>query len=196
MKKTKPLEFKKGFHYPFNRSKAMWNILWLLVPIYGWFALGGYTIRIINEFIKGKFKKLPKMHAWPDFKLGLVMFLKSIPFAFVYSALTSMLDGTAFLFNPIWATTGSIANFFLAFFMVPILSINFFKKQTISSYFEFKILKYVFNNINDYIIALVKSIALGLIFLVMMIILVGIPASAFTKNIFLADFYRRNVKEE
>ena len=32
-------------------------------------------------------------------------------------------------------------------------------------------------------------------FLVMIIVLVGIPASQFTKNIFLADFYRRRVKK-
>ena len=40
----------------------------------------------------------------------------------------------------------------------------------------------------------VKSIGLGLIFFLMMIILVGIPAGSFTKNIFLADFYGRRVK--
>jgi hypothetical protein len=42
--------------------------------------------------------------------------------------------------------------------------------------------------------AILKSILLSLIFLVMIIILVGIPAGTFTKNIFLADFYRRRVK--
>ncbi|MCK5107349.1 MAG: DUF4013 domain-containing protein [Nanoarchaeota archaeon] len=196
MKKTKTLEFGKAFHYPFERSKAMWNILWVLVPIYGWFALGGYTIRIINEFIKGKFKQLPKMHAWPDFKLGFVMFIKSIPFMFIYGLLSTLMDGSTWGWNPVWATTGGVANMFLGFFVIPILSINFIKKQTVSSYFEFNLLKVVFNNMSNYLVTLVKSIALGIVFLVMIIILVGLPAGQFTKNIFLADFYRRNVKQK
>jgi hypothetical protein len=43
---------------------------------------------------------------------------------------------------------------------------------------------------------MLKSLALQLIFLVMIIVLVGIPAGAFTKNIFIADFYRRHCMEE
>lgn len=189
--KTKPLDFGIAFKYPFNRKKGLWNILWILVPIYGWLALSGYGIRIINEFLKGKFKQLPKMHTWSDFKLGCVMLLKSIPFIIVYGVLINL---GSILLDFVWTFSGNLINIFFSLFILPILGINFFKKQTVSSYFEFSLIKYVFNNFGDYIIALLKSICLGIIFLIMIIILVGLPAGQFTKSIFLADFYRRNVK--
>ena len=66
--------------------------------------------------------------------------------------------------------------------------------MTVNSFFEFRIMKYVFNNLGDYIMVLLKSILLGLIFFIMWIVLVGLPAGTFTKNIFLADFYRRRIK--
>ncbi len=82
----------------------------------------------------------------------------------------------------------------ISLFILPILTINFLKKETVGSYFEFNILKSVFDNLGDYVLVILKSILLGIIFLVMWVILVGIPAGSFTQNMFLADFYRRNVK--
>jgi hypothetical protein len=52
----------------------------------------------------------------------------------------------------------------------------------------------VFDNLGDYVVALLKTIALRAIFLLLIIVLVGIPAGAFAQNIFIADFYRRYVK--
>ncbi|MAG78009.1 hypothetical protein CL616_01450 [archaeon] len=181
------LDFKIAFKYPFNRAKGMWNILWILIPIIGWFALGGYTIRIVKEFVKGKFKQLPTFSFKSDLKLGFFMFLKAIPFILVYAVIIIPLR----LLFP-WLDL--IVELFLGLFITPILFINFFVKETIESLFEFKIIKYVFKNIGDYFIAILKSLVLSLIFFLMWIILVGIPAGSFTKNIFLADFYRRNVK--
>ena len=184
---AKILDFKSAFKYPFNRAKAMWNILWVLLPIIGWFVLGGYSIRIIQEFSKGKFKQLPVLNFKSDFKLGFFMFIKSIPFLIAYGLVLGLITAL----SP-WVR--GLAEFFLSLFVLPILAINFMNKQTIESFFEFKILKSVFNNLSDYVMALLKSILLGIIFLLMWIILVGIPAGSFTKNIFLADFYRRRVK--
>ncbi len=183
---TKELEFKDAFKYPFNRPGGMLNILWLLLPIIGWFPLFGYTIRIIKNFVKGDFKELPSFSFGSDFKLGFFMFFKSIPFAIVYYVILMATQKIQMLYI--------LVAIFLGVFVAPVLTINFFKKETIGSYFEFTKLDYVFENIGDYLIAILKSIGLGLIFLVMMLVLVGIPASAFTKNIFLADFYRRKVK--
>ena len=52
----------------------------------------------------------------------------------------------------------------------------------------------MFNNFVDYIMVLLRSILLFVVFLVMSIILIGIPANAFSQYMFLTDFYRRNVK--
>jgi len=66
-------------------------------------------------------------------------------------------------------------------------------KGTVRSFFEFRIIKAVFSNFEDYVMAILKSILLIFIFLLMTVILVGFPAVSFIKNIFLVDFYRRNV---
>ncbi|MBL7101059.1 MAG: DUF4013 domain-containing protein [Nanoarchaeota archaeon] len=165
----------------------MWNILWILLPIIGWFALGGYSIRIVQEFSKGKFKQLPTLKFNSDLKFGFMMFLKSIPFIIAYIIVGAILGGI----SP-WLR--GLAELFLSFFVIPILVIHFFNKETVGSFFEFKILKSVFNNLGDYVVVLLKSILLSIIFVIMWIVLVGIPAGTFTKNIFLADFYRRKVK--
>lgn len=183
----KKLDFKTAFKYPFNRAKGMWNILWILLPIVGWLALGGYGIRIIKEFSKGKFKKLPIFKFKSDLELGFFMFLKAIPFIIAYSIIGAILDKI----DP-WMA--GLANFFIGLFVVPILAINFMNKETVGSFFEFKILNSVFNNLGDYVVVLSKSILLSIIFVIMIVVLVGLPAGTFTKNIFLADFYRRKVK--
>ncbi len=180
------LDFNVAFKYPFNRSEGMWNILWVFLPIFGWFALGGYGVRIIQEFSKGKFKKLPIFKFNNDLNLGFFMFIKSLPFLFSYLLLLTIL----YAISP-WL---GFIRIFIELFIIPILTINFLNKETVISFFEFKILNSVFDNLGDYLIVLLKSILLTIIFLIMIIVLVGLPALVFTRNIFLADFYRRRVK--
>jgi len=180
------IDFKSAFKYPFNRAKGLLNILWLLVPIIGWFILFGYGITIVKHFLKNNFKELPVMDLKENLSLGFFMFLKSIPFVLVLFIIQALA-----VFIPM---IGALASWFISLFVVPILTINFFKKETVSSYFEFEILKFVFNNFGDYLIALLKTIALTIIFFIMIIVLVGLPAGSFTKNIFFADFYRKNIK--
>ena len=67
------LDFKTAFKYPFNRAKGMLNILWMFLPIIGWFALGAYSIIIVKEFSKGEFKQLPIFNFGSDLKLGFMM---------------------------------------------------------------------------------------------------------------------------
>ena len=154
----KKLDFKTAFNYPFKRPKGMCYILWILLPIFGWFALGGYGIRLVKEFSKGKFKQLPVLKFKSDIKLGFWMFLKSIPFILVYGVVMSIINYT----NP-WA--GGIIRTLLEIFVVPILFIHFFNKETVKSLFDFKILKSVFNSIGDYIVTILKSILLAVTFL-------------------------------
>lgn len=184
----KSLELETAFKYPFNRARAMWNILWIFVPIVGWFALFGYSVRIVQEFCQGKFKQLPKFKFGSDLKLGFFMFLKALPFAIAYGVVISIVTFVT------GDALSALVNIFLAVFALPILAVNFLKKETVESFFEFKIIKFVFDNLGDYLFVILKSIALGIVFALMAIILVGIPAGTFTKNIFLADFYRRRVK--
>ncbi|MBU0687737.1 MAG: DUF4013 domain-containing protein [Candidatus Margulisbacteria bacterium] len=182
----KTLQFKTAFKYPFNRAIGMLNILWILIPIIGWFALGGYGIRIIQEFSKGKYEKLPVLKFGDDLQLGFFMFFKAIPFMFCAIIVIAILNAIGPL--------GKLIEILLEIFVFPILGINFANKMTVGSFFEFGILKYVFNNLWDYIVAILKAILLWLVYLPMWIILVGFPAQIFSNNMFLADFYRRRVK--
>lgn len=182
-----PLEFEKAIRYPFNRMKGMLNALWLFVPIFGGLALVGYAVRIVNEFIDDKFEELPTIQFMDDMKLGFMMFLKAIPFFLIYMVLIGGIGMVS-------ETLLGIFLFATAIFAIPLLNINFMRKQTVESYFEFGILKAVTENVGDYVIMMLKGIALTIIFFFMAIFLVGIPAQMFTKNIFIADFYRRYVK--
>ena len=186
-KVRKALNFDDAFHYPFNRAKGLLNVFWVLLPIIGWFALGGYGIRIMQHFVRGEFDGLPVFKFGDHFKLGFFMFFKSIPFFLAYGFVSMII-----MFIPV---IGMLGHFFISLFIIPILTINFFNKETVEAYFEFGIVKYVFENFEDYVIALLKSIGLAIVFFIMIIVLVGWPAGSFTKNIFLGDFYGRRVKQ-
>ena len=181
------LEFGKAFKYPFNRLKGMLNALWILLPIFGWFALLGYTVRIVNEFLEGKFEQLPTMQFGSDMKLGFVMFLKAIPFAIVYMVVIGVVGIVS-------QDLLQIVNFLFSCFIIPLLGVNFIKKQTVEAYFEFGVLKAMKENLGDYIVMILKTYALTIIFGLLTIVLIGFPALMFTSSIFVADFYRRYVK--
>ena len=180
------LSFSDAFKYPFNNFKRMFNILWVLFPIFGWFALFGYGVRIVKSFIVGAFSGLPEMLFGSDMKLGFFMFLKSLPFMLAYIIISSVLSAIPVL--------GGLVLMFLEILVVPILGINFMKKETIESFFEFGIVKGVFDNLGEYLVAMLKSIGLAIVFMILTFVLVGIPGLVFTSNIFIADFYRRYVK--
>ena len=183
----KTLEFKTAFKYSFNRPLGMLNGLWLLLPVLGWLVILGYVVRIIKEFIKGNFKKLPTLKFGDDLKLGAIMFIKSVPFIVVCIVIMAIADNT-------YPIVLICIEFVLGFFIMPILFIHFCNKETAESLFDFKIIKIIFINLEDYIMTMLKSILLSVIFLIMAVFLVGIPAGMFTRRIFIADFYRRNVK--
>lgn len=183
------IDFITALKYPFNRPKRLLYALWMLVPIIGWLALFGYVVRIVNEFIEGKYEELPQLHFTDDLKLGFSMFLKSLPFYIVYAVLVA---GIMVIDEDI----ANILSFLLGFFVLPILSVNFYRKQTVGSYFDFGKFGYVMNNIGDYIITMLKQYATSIIFLVLSIVLIGIPALYVTSMIFAANFYGRFVEEQ
>lgn len=178
----KDVTFSQAFTYPFNRAKGLLNGFWLLLPVLGWLALFGYTIRIHQGFIKGKFKETPKMKFWDDFKFGIAMFFKIIPLLIFIGALSILGEMNDILY---------VIFLLFVLLMVPILGMNFIRKETVASSFEFRKTEGVFTNFFEYLVAWVQSLVLGIIFLVFSIVLVGIPAGMYTKNIFFANFYRK-----
>lgn len=183
------ISFPEAFKYPFKTPKRLLYALLLFVPIIGWFALFGYIVRLINEFIEGRYEGLIKLDFMEDLKLGFMVFLKSLPFYIIYFIITS---ATIYVNE----TFGNIVNLLLGFFVVPILAVNFKRKQTVESFFEFNILKNVTDNLGDYILAILKQWVLFFVFLVLSLVLIGIPAMYFTGSIFIANFYGNFVEQK
>jgi len=117
-----------------------------------------------------------------DMSLGFTIFLKSLPFIIVYVILISAV-------NYVSETFGILLNLLLSVFVIPILQVNFYRKQTIKSYFEFDVLNIVKDNLGSYVAVILKQYALTIIFLILSIVLIGIPAMLFTDTIFVANFY-------
>ncbi len=190
---NQPLDFKTAFKYPFNRWEGLLNILWVLVPIVGWLVLIGYGVRICKEFIRGKFEKLPTLDFAGDIELGFFMFLKSLPFLIAYGVLMEILrnlTGSAYADG---LGMVDLLDTLIAIFCFPMLFMNFIKKETIESLFEFRVLRPVVDNLGDYLMMLLKTLGIVVIFALMSVVLIGIPALAFTRSAFLADFYRRRI---
>jgi hypothetical protein len=91
-------------------------------------VLFGYEITIIKHFIKGDFKELPKFDFGRNLRLGFFMFFKSIPFVFVLIAAYIIIGFVPFI--------GGLGNLFVSLFVVPALTINFFKKETVAQLFR------------------------------------------------------------
>lgn len=180
------ISFSEAFKYPFKLPQRLLYIFLIIIPIIGWFALFGYVVRLVNEFIEGRYEGLIKLNFMEDLKLGFMVFLKSLPFYIVYSVI---------LFSAMYIneTFGNFLNLLLGFFVLPMLVVNFFRKQTIESFFEFDVLNVVRDYPGEYIIAVLKQYALIIVFAVLSIILVGIPAMLFTNSIFIANMYGRLV---
>lgn len=182
------ISFSEAFKYPFKTPKRLLYALLIFVPIIGWLALFGYIVRLVNEFIEGKYEGLIKLDFMEDLKLGFTVFLKALPFYIVY---VIILSATMYVSE----TLGNLINLLLGFFVVPMLAVNFFRKQTIESFFEFDVLNVVKDNIGEYVITVLKQYALVIIFVVLSIVLVGIPAMFFTNSIFVANMYGRLVEK-
>jgi len=182
------ISFSDAFKYPFRTPKRLLYVLWLFIPVLGWLILFGYGVRLVNEFIEGRYEGLIKLDFMEDLKLGFITFLKALPFYILYIAIV-------FAATFVNETLGNLVNFLLGFFVVPILVVNFFRKQTIESFFEFQLLDIVRGNLGDYIIAVLKQYALIIIFAILSIVLIGIPAIFFTNSIFIANLYGRLVEQ-
>lgn len=123
-----------------------------------------------------------------DIKLGLMMFLKALPFYIIYAIIL-------YAATYVSETFGNLVSLLLGVFVIPMLAVNFFRKQTVESFFEFDILNVVRDNLGEYIITVLKQYALGIVFLILSIVLVGIPGMFFTNSIFIANMYGRLVEK-
>jgi hypothetical protein len=182
------ISFSEAFKYPFKTPARLLYALLLIIPVIGWLALFGYTVRLINEFVEGRYEGLIKLDFMEDLKLGFIVFLKALPFYIVYAIILYAATYVSEIF-------GNLVSVLLGVFVIPLLAVNFMRKQTIESFFEFDILNIVRNNFGEYITTVLKQYALSFIFLILSIVIVGLPALMFTNTIFIANMYGRLVEK-
>lgn len=183
------LSLSDAFKYPYKTPTRLVYALLLFIPILGWLVLFGYLVRLVNEFIEGRYEGLIKLEIVDDLKLGVIIFLKALPFYIAYIIVISIV-------SYINTSLGSAVSFLLSFFVIPILMVNFFRKQTIESLFEFDLLNVVKDNLGDYIIMILKQYVVTIVFLILSFILIGIPGLCFTSSIFVANFYGNYIEQK
>ena len=173
------LTFKEGMKYPWGKASRLWLALWLLLPIFGWFALGGYMKKIINSIVGGNTRELPAFGKfWDNFGTGFMLFLKILPLMIVVMLVSII---------PI---IGTLLEVLISLFLLPWLTVNLMQKYTVASTFEFqKAFEVVFGNFGEYIMVLIRSLFYGIIYALLILVLIGIPCSLFGKHIYIADFY-------
>ena len=176
------LSIKEGLLYPLKNRKRLWNILWLLVPLLGGFALSGYVKKIVKSMVISPTDGLPEFGSfWDNFVQGIKLFVFFIP---TYSVLFAVISIPIF---------GEYIYFFLALMILPWLSINYFVKDTFYALWDIKVaFKSVFGDLGGYISVFLKSLLYGLIYGLASFLLVGISCSIFGSTIYYADFYREN----
>lgn len=182
------ISFSEAFKYPFKTPARLLYALLLIVPVIGWLVLFGYTVRLINEFVEGRYEGLIKLDFMEDLKLGFTVFLKALPFYIVYAIILYAATYVSEIF-------GNLVSVLLGVFVIPLLAVNFMRKQTIESFFEFDILNIVRNYFGEYITTVLKQYALSFIFLILSAVIVGLPALMFTNTIFIANMYGRLVEK-
>ena len=182
-RKTKDFstDLQEGLKYPWNKAGRLWNILWILLPIFGWFALIGYIRNIAVDLVKGKRKELPAFGKfWDNFVMGLKLFIYLIPTIIVLMVIAAI------------PMIGSILQLLISIFLLPWLMINLFVKDEFGALWELKLaFNSVFDNAKEYILAYIKTLVYGLIYGIASLILIGIPCSVFGKYYFLTEFYSK-----
>ena len=183
------VSFSDAIKYPFKAPKKLLYALLLLIPILGWLIILGYIVRQVNEFIEGRYEEPLDIALIEDLKLGAITFVKALPFGIAYVIVILAITYVS-------PTLGSLISLLLEIFVVPILMVNFFRKQTIESFFEFDIFNVAKNNLEDYIVTALKQYILLIVFAILSIILIGIPAMILTYSMLIANFYGRSIEQK
>ena len=173
--------FIEGLKYPWKKPEKLLNILWILIPIVGFFAIMGYLKKIVIELSKGKKEGLPKFGKFVDnLGVGFMLFVYMIPTFIVLFIIQS----TPFI--------GPILYLLIVLLALPWLVINLFVKGEFKALWELKeVYEVVTKRFTEYLIALLKTIVFGIIYGLASIVLIGIPCYMFGGYYYLIDFYRK-----
>jgi len=169
----------EGLKYPWGQPVRLLNILWVLLPIFGWFALIGYGKKIILSLVKGHRTELPPFGSFSkNLSEGFMIFIYMIPTMIVLMIIQMI------------PLVGYILGLLVNWFILPWLTINLMVKGEFSALWELEqAFNVVVNNAKAYVIAFVKTLVYSVVYFVLSFVLVGIPCNAFGGMYFLTEFY-------
>ncbi|MDP3918503.1 MAG: DUF4013 domain-containing protein [Nanoarchaeota archaeon] len=180
-KKVGSLSIEAGLKYPWGKAKRLWNILWVLIPVFGWFALIGYVRNIVLSIVKGNTKELPEFGKfWDNFFMGLKLFIFLIPLMVVIMLLN------------IVPFVGAFLAFFAQVLVLPYIIIHLFVTDKFESTFDYnRWWRVVGGNFTEYLVAFLKTLVYAIVYGLLSFVLIGIPCYAFGMNIYIAEFYAK-----
>lgn len=191
VKKSVPLKkgindsIKDAIKFPWTKmQRAFW--FWLIIiPIFGWFPLYGYMLDMMRNVVKGSDKELPKFSKyWDLFGQGFFYFIFAIIVGIVAQiAMRIPLVG--------WII------YLYVMLITPILAVNYAVKKRFGAFFDIGLAtKIVFGHFGAYIILILKTIVVGLFWLLCSIPIITLiwtlPAMQFSSGFLIAQFYRKH----
>jgi hypothetical protein len=174
---------KEALKFPFTNTKRLFNIWWILVPIWGWCVVAGYAIRTINEILAGRNQELPAIRPFTGlFKTGfLAIVVVIILEILVFVVLEIPYVGWLFYVYLILVSAA--------------LYLQFAVTQSIKDGLNFKQAhQTIFGNFSVFLSYFLKAVIVTLIWLAASIpvvtIIVTLPALAVSSYYLWAEFYK------
>lgn len=173
----------QAFKYPFSNMKRFFNFFWIIVPIWGWFVVGGWALRIINEIRNGNSKEVPAIRPWEG--------LFSTGFFFIVFSLIISIVMQVLIWIPI---LGWIGYLYIAI-ISPALMMQFAKNVKFGEGLNIvEATKTTFKNFGSWILTLLKVILVTAVFLIASIpvvtLIITLPAMTYAQYLLWADWYR------
>lgn len=181
---------KSALKYPFAKFGRLFYWLWVFLPIIGWLAIAGYSLRIIKEILKGKHTEVPKFGPfWGNCRLGLYAFVLGIAIGIV-----TMLS--SFLQLPM-GLAGAVIYYAVAIYISlisPIMMIQLAETENLAKAFDVvRAHKIVFKNFRKYIVVVLQQLVVAVVFLLASIpiitLVITIPAMSYSKQYLYTRFY-------
>ncbi len=174
---------KQTLQYPFSRVERVFNYYWFLIPVWGWFVVPGYIVRIFREILRGKDLEMPPIRPFAG------LFSTGFFFALLWLVITIITS--ALLFVPV---LGRLA-FVYVLFVSPILVLQYVDTGRFGQGLNIvNATKIVFTHFWDYLLMWLKLMVVILAYLVASIpivtVIVTFPGMAFSEYYLFAEFYK------
>ena len=174
---------KEALRYPFAKWRRLFNYFWLLIPVWGWFVVYGYLIRILENLRRGRHRELPAIHPLKGlFSTGFFLCVSIFIYAIILFALSLI------------PVLGWVAYVYVLL-ISPLLFLHYSETKNVKDLFDVVTASDIlFSYPKEYILAWLKTIAFILILLLASIpvitLIVTLPALSFGQYYFFGEFYR------